>query len=228
MPILEAWDVSKQYKMGEHITVSALSHVDFHVERGEFVAVVGPSGSGKSTLLHMLGGVDRPTSGEVILDGQSLCSLGERELTLLRRRKVGFVFQFFNLIPTLNAEENILLPLLIDGKDKKRCRPKLDEILSFVKLEDRRHHRPSQLSGGEQQRVSIARALITGPSIILADEPTGNLDSTMGLQILGLLKSLSANYQQTIVAVSHDLRMADHAHRVVRLRDGKVCDEIHG
>ena len=223
MPILEAQDVCKQYKMSQQITVNALSHVDLRVERGEFVAIMGPSGSGKSTLLHLLGGMDRPTSGEIILDGQRIFALGERRLTLLRRRKVGFIFQFFNLIPTLDVEENVLLPVLIDGKDKKQYMSKLDKLLNLVGLDGRRRHRPSQLSGGEQQRVSIARALIAEPNIILADEPTGNLDSVMGLEIIQLLKHLSTNYQQAIVTVTHDPRVADHAHRIVQLRDGHLC-----
>jgi len=223
MPILKAQDVSKQYKLAQHIVVNALSHVDLAVEPGEFIAIMGPSGSGKSTLLHLLGGMDRPTSGEIVLDGQRMSTLGERELTLLRRRKVGFIFQFFNLIPTLDVEENILLPVLIDGKDKKRYMSGLDEFLNLVGLDERRRHRPSQLSGGEQQRVSIARALIAEPSIILADEPTGNLDSAMGLEIIQLLKRLSTNYQQAIVTVTHDPRVGDHAHRVVHLRDGHLA-----
>ena len=222
MPILEAQDVCKQYKLGQHIMVNALSHVDFAVEPGEFIAIMGPSGSGKSTLLHLLGGMDRPTSGEIVLDGQNMSTLGERELTLLRRRKVGFIFQFFNLIPTLDTEENILLPVLIDGKRKQQYLPKLDEILHLVGLDNRRQHRPGQLSGGEQQRVSIARALIAEPSIILADEPTGNLDSAIGLKIIELLKRLSTTYQQAIVVVTHDPRVANLAHRVVHLRDGQV------
>jgi putative ABC transport system ATP-binding protein len=222
VPILEAQDVSKQYKLSQQVTVNALSHVDFSVEPGEFIAIMGPSGSGKSTLLHLLGGMDRPTSGEIVLDGQNMSTLGERELTLLRRRKVGFVFQFFNLISTLDTEENILLPVLIDGKRKQQYLPKLDEILRLVGLDNRRQHRPGQLSGGEQQRVSIARALIAEPSIILADEPTGNLDSAMGLEIIELLKRLSTTYRQAIVVVTHDPRVADHAHRVVYLRDGQV------
>ena len=223
MPILEAQDVCKQYTMSQQITVNALSHVDLRVEPGEFIAIMGPSGSGKSTLLHLLGGMDRPTSGEIILDGQRMFALGERRLTLLRRRKVGFIFQFFNLIPTLDVEENVLLPVLIDGKDKKQYMSKLDELLNLVGLDGRRRHRPSQLSGGEQQRVSIARALIAEPNIILADEPTGNLDSVMGLEIIQLLKHLSTNYQQAIVTVTHDPRVADHAHRIVQLRDGQLC-----
>jgi len=222
VPILKAEDVSKQYKLGQHITVNALSHIDFTVEPGEFVAIMGPSGSGKSTLLHLLGGMDRPTNGEIVLDGQSMSTLAERELTLLRRRKVGFIFQFFNLIPTLDTEENILLPVLIDGKGKQQYLPKLDEILRLVGLDNRRRHRPGQLSGGEQQRVSIARALIAEPSVVLADEPTGNLDSAMGLEIIELLKLLSLTHQQAIVVVTHDPRVANHAHRVVYLRDGQV------
>ena len=222
MPILKAQDVSKHYKLGQQVTVNALSHVDFSVEPGEFVAIMGPSGSGKSTLLQLLGGMDRPTSGEIVLDGQNMSTLGDRELTLLRRRKIGFIFQFFNLIPTLDTEENILLPVLIDGKSKQQYLPKLDETLRLVRLDNRRRHRPGQLSGGEQQRVSIARALIAEPSVILADEPTGNLDSAMGLEIIELLKRLCTTYRQAIVVVTHDSRIADQAHRVVHLKDGQV------
>lgn len=228
MPILEAHDVSKQYKLSEQVTISALTHVNFHADRGELVAIRGPSGSGKSTLLHVLGGMDRPTSGEIALDGQPLSRLSDRELTLLRRRKVGFIFQFFNLIPTLNTEENILLPLLIDGKRKTQCLPRLDEIVSLVGLDHRRQHRPEQLSGGEQQRVAIARALIAEPSLILADEPTGNLDSAMGLEIIELLKRLATTYAQAIVVVTHDPRVAEHADRVVQLSDGRVVQPSDG
>ncbi len=228
MAILEARQVSKQYRLSAQVTVDALSHVDFHVAQGELVVIMGPSGSGKSTLLHLLGGMDRPTSGEIILDGQNLSKLSERQLTLLRRRRLGFIFQFFNLIPTLDAEENILLPLLIDGKSKKQLVSKLDEILSTVGLTERRHHRPDQLSGGEQQRVAVARALMAQPSIILADEPTGNLDSAMGLEIIQLLEHLATAYGQAIVVATHDPRVADHAHRVVRLKDGQVSEETNG
>ncbi len=227
MVVLEARQVSKQYKLGQ-VSVNALMQVDFHAERGEFIAIVGPSGSGKSTLLHLLGGLDRPTGGEILLEGQSLSRLNDHDLTLLRRQKIGFVFQFFNLLPTLDAEENILLPVLIDGKNKKRYLGRLDEILQLLGLEQRRHHRPDQLSGGEQQRVAIARALLPEPSIILADEPTGNLDSNNGLEIIQLLRHLSDTYRQTIVVATHDPRMADHVHRVVQLRDGKVAGEITG
>ncbi len=228
MQIIEARNVSKQYKLGQNIVVNALSGVNFQAERGEFVAIMGASGSGKSTLLHLLGGMDRPTAGEIILEGQTLSRLSERELTLIRRRKIGFIFQFFNLIPTLTTEENILLPLLIDGKRKKQVLPKLDEILQVVGLENRRAHRPDQLSGGEQQRVAIARALIAEPSIILGDEPTGNLDSAMGLEIIQLLRQLATTFQQSIVVVTHDPRVAEHTDRVVHLSDGKVCGETAG
>ncbi len=224
MAILEARDVSKRYEMGRQVMVSALTNVDLKAERGEFVAIMGPSGSGKSTLLHVLGAMDRPTSGEIVLEGQALSALKERELTLVRRRKIGFVFQFFNLIPTLNVEENILLPVLIDGQSKRNLQAWLDELLNKVGLEQRRSHRPEQLSGGEQQRVAIARALIAEPKIILADEPTGNLDSTMSLEIVALLKQLAVRYGQALVLVTHDLRVAREADRVVQLRDGRVCD----
>ncbi len=224
MAILEARALSKQYQTGRQVMIRALSDVNLTAERGEFVAIMGPSGSGKSTLLHLLGAMDRPTSGEIILDGHALSALKERDLTLVRRREIGFVFQFFNLLPTLNVEENILLPVLIDGQGKRNLQVRLDELLQRVGLEQRRSHRPEQLSGGEQQRVAIARALIAEPKVILADEPTGNLDSAMGLEIISLLKELSAQYGQALVLVTHDLRPAAAADRVVQLRDGRVCD----
>jgi putative ABC transport system ATP-binding protein len=225
MAILETSGVSKQYRMGE-VTVNALAGVDFSVEEGEFVAVMGPSGSGKSTLLHLLGGLDQPTGGEVVLNGRALADLSDRQVTIARRRQVGFVFQFFNLIPTLSAEENVALPLLIDGRRLRDYRERVDRLLELVGLTGRRHHRPDQLSGGEQQRVAIARALVTEPAIVLADEPTGNLDSRSGDAILGLLRQLCDELGQTIVMVTHDPKAASHADRIVFLRDGQVVDEM--
>ena len=225
MAILEAENLGKQYLMGE-MTVDALSEVDFTVEKGEFVAVMGPSGSGKSTLLHLLGGLDNPTEGEVTLAGRKLSLLSDKEVTVMRRHNVGFVFQFYNLIPTLSAEENIALPLLIDGKKLKDYRERLDKLLDLVGLTERRHHRPDQLSGGEQQRVAIARALVTEPAIVLADEPTGNIDSKTGEGILSVLRKSCDELGQTIVLVTHDPKAASYADRVVFLRDGRIIDEV--
>jgi putative ABC transport system ATP-binding protein len=225
MAILEANDVSKQYQMGE-VTVDALDGVDFVVEKGEFVAVMGPSGSGKSTLLHLLGGLDKSTDGEVTLGGRKLSVMSDKEVTLARRRNVGFVFQFYNLLPTLTAEENIALPLLIDGKKSKEYQRKIDELLELVGLTDRRKHKPDQLSGGEQQRVAIARAFVNDPDIVLADEPTGNLDSKAGEEIMKLLRRSCDELGQTIVVVTHDPKAASFADRIVFLRDGQTASEI--
>lgn len=225
MAILEARQVSKQYRMGE-VTVHALHGVDFIVAKGEFVAIMGPSGSGKSTLLHLLGGLDTISSGEIILAGHRLAQLNDHQVTLVRRRNVGFIFQFFNLLPMLTAEENVALPLLIDGQDPRAHRERIEHLLRLVGLADRRHHKPDQLSGGEQQRVAIARAFVTNPAIVLADEPTGNLDSKTGEEILRLLRRSCDELQQTIVMVTHDARAASYADRVVFLMDGRVVGEL--
>ncbi len=225
MPVVETNALDKQYDLGEH-HVNALLAVDFVVEEGEFVAIMGPSGSGKSTLLHLIGGLDQPTNGEVILNGQRLSLMKDKQITLLRRRNIGFVFQFFNLLPTLSAGENITLPLLIDGKNLQDYQERLNTILSLIGLTDRQHHKPEQLSGGEQQRVALARALIMEPAIVLADEPTGNLDSKTGMAIMELLKRSCAELGQTIVIVTHDPRAASTANRVVFLRDGTIIDEL--
>lgn len=225
MSILETKALHKRYDLGEH-SVDALVEVDFVVQQGEFVAIMGPSGSGKSTLLHLIGGLDQPTNGEVTLDGQRLSLMKDKQITLLRRRNIGFVFQFFNLIPTLSAEENITLPLLIDGQNLRQYRERLDTILALVGLIDRRDHKPDQLSGGEQQRVALARALITEPAIVLADEPTGNLDSKTGMAIMQLLRRSCDELGQTIVIVTHDPKAASTADRVVFLRDGQISAEI--
>ncbi|MGD2165280.1 MAG: ABC transporter ATP-binding protein [Anaerolineae bacterium] len=225
MSTLEARALRKHYELGEH-TVDALSGVDFTVERGEFVAIMGPSGSGKSTLLHLLGGLDQPSDGEVRLAGRQLSVLNDKEATLVRRHNVGFVFQFFNLLPTLTAEENVALPLIIDGQSLRKHRRRIDTVLKLVGLSDRAHHRPDQLSGGEQQRVSVARALVTEPAIVLADEPTGNLDTKTGMAIMSLLLRSRDELGQTIVVVTHDPRAAAYADRVVFLRDGRICGEV--
>jgi putative ABC transport system ATP-binding protein len=206
--------------------VDALAGVDFTVEKGEFVAIMGPSGSGKSTLLHLLGGLDKPSDGEVNLAGRRLSILNDNEATLVRRHNVGFVFQFFNLLPTLTAEENVALPLIIDGQNLRKHRARIDAMLELVGLADRAHHRPDQLSGGEQQRVSVARALVTEPAIVLADEPTGNLDTKTGMAIMSLLRRSCDELGQTTVVVTHDPRAAAYADRVVFLGDGQVIGEV--
>jgi len=221
---VEAVGLSKVYGDGS-TTVRALRDISLEFPGGEFAAIMGPSGSGKSTLLHILGALDKPSSGRVIVGGTDLWGLSDRKLTLLRRERMGFVFQFFNLIPTLSAEENILLPALIAGERAGRYSERLDELLDLVGLAERRTHKPDELSGGEQQRVAIARALVRNPDIILADEPTGNLDSKTGAGVLDLLKESAARYDQTILMVTHDPRAAATADRVVFLSDGRVVDE---
>ncbi len=219
--ILQTIGLQKAYQMGE-VTVNALQGVDFTVEKGEFVAIMGPSGSGKSTLLHLLGGLDAPSDGEVMLGGRRLAHLSDDDITIVRRRQIGFIFQFFNLLPTLSAAENVALPLLIDGRSLDEYRLRIDELLTLVGLGDRQDHKPDQLSGGQQQRVAIARALVTDPVIVLADEPTGNLDSESGDEILRLLRRACDEKQQTIVMVTHDPKAAEYADRIVRLKDGLV------
>jgi putative ABC transport system ATP-binding protein len=220
--ILQAVGLSKRFQMGE-VAVEALRGVDFTVDRGEFVAVMGPSGSGKSTLLHLLGGLDRPSDGQITLDGRRLADLDDDEVTILRRRHIGLVFQFYNLMPTLSAAENIALPLLIDNRFPASYRPRVEALLTLVGLADRQNHKPDQLSGGEQQRVAIARALVTDPLIVLADEPTGNLDTASGKKILQLLRRACDEEQQTLVMVTHDPAAAAFADRTVQLRDGQIA-----
>jgi putative ABC transport system ATP-binding protein len=224
--ILEAQTLAKTYTMGDH-HVDALVGVEFTVEKGEFVAIMGPSGSGKSTLLHLLGGLDKPSGGEVTLAGQRLSILNDKQATLVRRRNIGFIFQFFNLLPTLSAEENVALPLIIDGKNIRDSEERITSLLELVGLQDRGHHKPDQLSGGEQQRVAIARALVTEPAIVLADEPTGNLDSKTGTSIMEILRRSCDELGQTVVIVTHDSRAAAYADRVVFLADGDVVTEVH-
>jgi putative ABC transport system ATP-binding protein len=219
--VLQARDLRRQYPLGQRF-VNALQGVSLSVERGEFVAVMGPSGSGKSTLLHLLGGLDAPTDGEVTLGDRPLAHLSDDEITLVRRRQVGFVFQFYNLLPALTAAENVALPLLLDGQKPEACQTRVDELLALVGLADRRDHRPGQLSGGEQQRVAIARAFVQNPQIVLADEPTGNLDSRSGTQVLELLQRACKEREVSVVVVTHDPRAAAYADRVVFLRDGTV------
>lgn len=219
MSIIEAKELCKVYGKGE-TAVHALKSVDFKAEQGEFVAVTGPSGSGKSTLLHLLGAVDLPSSGNVLIDGQDIFRKREKELAAFRRRKIGFVFQFYNLIPVLTAEENMRVPLMLDGQPVDE--ELLNELLDTLGLSERRNHLPSQLSGGQQQRVAIGRAIIHKPSIVLADEPTGNLDTQNGREILTLLKSSVRKYGQTLILITHDPSVAAQADRVVTMQDGCV------
>lgn len=219
MLVLKAENLRKIYGKGEN-QVKALDGVELSVEKGEFVAVVGTSGSGKSTLLHMLGGLDRPTSGKVYVDGKDIFSLKEEELTIFRRRKIGFVFQSYNLVPVLNVYENILLPIELDGK--KTDRKFIDSILKTLGLEEKVRSLPGQLSGGQQQRVAIARALASKPAILLCDEPTGNLDSRTSQDVLSLLKVSSQKYTQTIVMITHNEEIAQLADRTIRIEDGRI------
>jgi putative ABC transport system ATP-binding protein len=223
--ILEARDLVKRYPVGEG-TVEALRGVSLAVEQGEFVAIMGSSGSGKSTMLHLLGGLDLPTAGEVVIDGIDVSALDEEARTLTRREKTGFVFQYFNLIPLLSVAENVALPFLIAGDAIGRHRSRIDELLGLVGLAAKADHRPDQLSAGEQQRVALARALATRPAILLADEPTGNLDFTTGTEILELLWDSADRLGQTIVLVTHDAHAAAYADRVLVVRDGEIRDEI--
>ena len=223
MKILKVENLCKQYGKGEN-KVTALDNVSFTVNKGEFVAIVGASGSGKSTLLHLIGGVDRPTSGKVFIDGKDIYKFNDDELAIFRRRQVGLIYQFYNLIPILNVEENITLPLKLDNKniDKQR----LDELIKVLGLEERRTHLPNELSGGQQQRTSIGRAMITNPAIILADEPTGNLDSKASDEIVTLLKKSNKDYKQTIIMITHNLEIAKVADRIIKIEDGKIVEEV--
>ena len=221
MNLLEVKEISKTYGSGE-AAVEALKNVSFSVEKGEFVAIVGESGSGKSTLLNMIGALDVPTSGKVIIDGKDIMAMKDNAATIFRRRNIGFIFQAFNLIPELTVEQNIIFPLLLDYQ--KPDQKYLDELLDVLNLKNRRKHLPSQLSGGQQQRVAIGRALITRPSIILADEPTGNLDSQNSSEVIALLKDASRKYGQTIIMITHNRVIAQAADRILQVRDGVVTD----
>ena len=221
MSLLEVKNISKTYGSGE-TAVEALKNVSFSVGKGEFLAIVGESGSGKSTLLNMIGALDSPTAGKVIIDGKDLMEMKDNAATIFRRRNIGFIFQAFNLIPELTVEQNIVFPLLLDYQ--KPDQKYLDEILKSVNLENRRKHLPSQLSGGQQQRVAIGRALITKPSIILADEPTGNLDSQNSNEVIALLKDAARRYEQTIIMITHNRVIAQSADRILQVKDGVVTD----
>lgn len=222
MEVVRVENLCKVYGTGE-MKVKAVDNINLTINQGEFVAIVGPSGSGKSTLLHLLGGVDRPSSGKIIVDGVDIYSLSEEELAIFRRRKVGFIFQFYNLVPVLDVEENILLPLLLDNK--KLDRKYIDELISILGLNERKDHLPNELSGGQQQRVSIGRALAYSPSIVLADEPTGNLDSQNSKEIIDLLKLSVQKYNQTLVLITHDLDIASQADRIITIEDGSIVKD---
>ena len=224
MEILRVEHLSKIYGQGEN-EVRALDDVSFSVEKGQFVAIIGPSGSGKSTLLHILGAVDRPTSGKVFLEGQDVFTQTEEQLAIFRRRQVGLIYQFYNLIPVLNVTENITLPVLLDGREVNQKR--LEDLLTTLDLHGREAHLPSQLSGGQQQRVSIGRALMNSPAVVLADEPTGNLDSKNSQEIVELLKLSNRQYGQTLIVITHDESIALQADRIITIEDGKITrDEV--
>lgn len=225
MNILETENLKKYYDMGE-IQVKALDGINLCVQKGEFLAIVGTSGSGKSTLLHMLGGLDFPTSGRVIVDGKDISKMTKDELTIFRRRKIGFVFQNYNLLPLMNVYENIVLPIKLDGI--KPDQNYVEQILIILGLKEKKYAMPNQLSGGQQQRVALARALATKPSIILADEPTGNLDSRTSQDVLGLMKTTGQRFGQTIVMITHNDEIAQMAGRIIRLEDGKICGGGNG
>ena len=222
MEILRVENLCKTYGKGKN-EVKALDHISFSVNKGEFIAIVGPSGSGKSTLLHILGGVDKPTSGKVFMNNQDVYVQNDEQLAIFRRRQVGLIYQFYNLIPILNVFENITLPLKLDGQ--KVNEERVNELLELLGLAERRKHLPSQLSGGQQQRVSIGRALINAPALVLADEPTGNLDSKSSQEIIGLLKHSNKKYGQTLIVITHDENIALQADRIIRIADGQIVSD---
>ena len=222
MNIISVRNLSKIYNKGEN-EVKAVDDISFDIEKGEHIAVIGTSGSGKSTLLHLLGGLDKPTEGKVIIDGEDITCFKDEKLSRIRRRKIGFVFQSYNLIPVLTVRENIEMPVLLDGLKPDKAH--IDELIEVLGLSDRENHLPSQLSGGQQQRESIARALANKPSIILADEPTGNLDKQNGIEVCKLLKTTADHYEQTLVIITHDLSIANMADRVLRISDGKLLEQ---
>ncbi len=223
MEILKVEKLSKVYGKGE-TKINAVDNISFSVSKGEFVAIVGASGSGKSTLLHLIGGVDRPTSGKVFIDGVDIYAMNNDALAIFRRRQVGLIYQFYNLIPILNVVENITLPCKLDNKsvDEKH----LNDLLKTLSLENRKNHLPNELSGGQQQRVSIGRAIINNPALVLADEPTGNLDSKASDEIISLLKKSNQKYNQTIIVITHDLEIANEANRIITIEDGKIISDV--
>jgi putative ABC transport system ATP-binding protein len=223
-PIIEAVDICKNFQLGD-VEVKVLKNIRLSIAPGEFVSLMGPSGSGKSTLLYLLGGLDKPSSGTVKVKNRQLSDMDDKDASSFRRREMGFIFQFYNLVPNLNIQDNIMLPVLLDGKSIGRYRGRMDEILETVGLLHRKKHTPRELSGGEQQRVAIARALMNDPDIILADEPVGNLDSKTGTEVMELFKKINTQQGKTILQVTHSMEMAGYGNRIIRLRDGKVWEE---
>ena len=219
MKIIKVENLSKIYGKNE-AKVIALNHISFEIEEGEFIAIIGPSGSGKSTLLHTIAGLEKPTEGKVFFYDKNIYEMKKKELTILRRRKIGIIYQFYNLIPTLNVQENITLPIELDKK--KVDRKRLEKIMKFLNIENRKTHLPNELSGGQQQKVAIGRALIINPTIILADEPTGNLDSKSSNEIIQLLKKANQEYKQTIIMITHNMEIAKEANRIIKMEDGKI------
>lgn len=219
--VIHVNDVCKSFSL-ESEDVHVLKNLSFEIKKGEFVSLMGPSGSGKSTLLYLIGGLDYPTSGQILLNGKELAVMNDKEISDMRRREIGFVFQFYNLIPNLNVEENVMLPILLEGKNMKEHRRDLEEILELVGLSDRARHTPRELSGGQQQRVAIARALINQPDIILADEPIGNLDSVTGREIMSLFRRVNQERNKTIIQVTHSEEAAQYGNRTIKLRDGRI------
>ncbi|MBW9159670.1 ABC transporter ATP-binding protein [Clostridium sp. FP2] len=223
--VIEAAGLYKSFKLGD-IEVEVLNNIDLNIHKGDFVSIMGPSGSGKSTLLYLLGGLDKPSSGSIKINGRELSNMKDKEQSIMRRRDVGFVFQFYNLIPNLNVEENIMLPILLDGKRMKDYKDRLDDILDIVDLSSRRKHTPRELSGGQQQRVAIARALINEPDVIFADEPIGNLDSKSGTDVMELLQKINIQNSKTIVQVTHSKEAAEYGKRIIYVKDGKIQQNI--
>lgn len=221
IPIIKTNDLCKTFKLGE-LDVNVLKNINLSIEQGEFASIMGPSGSGKSTLLYLLGGLDKPTSGNIKIQGKDISEMKDKQESAMRRKNIGFVFQFYNLIPNLNVEENISLPILLDGKKIKLYKDRLEEILEVVGLSDRRKHTPRELSGGQQQRVAIARALINEPDIILADEPIGNLDSKTGMEIMELFQKINIDKKKTVVQVTHSMEASRYGNRIIKVKDGKV------
>ncbi len=221
--IIETVNLYKDYMLGT-VSVEILKDINLSIAKGEFITIMGPSGSGKSTLLYLLGGLDKPTSGKIIINGKDISELSDQEQSIMRRRDVGFVFQFYNLVPNLTVEDNVMLSILLDGKKISDYRDKLDEILDIVELSDRKSHTPRELSGGQQQRVAIARALINEPDIILADEPTGNLDSKTSEEVMNLLQRINKEKRKTILQVSHSIETANYSDRIIKVKDGRVWE----
>ena len=222
---IQCRNIMKDFKMGDIVT-NVLKNISLEIKKGEFVSIVGPSGSGKSTLLYIMGGLDQPTKGEVYINNMNITRFEDEKISKVRRNKIGFIFQFYNLIPNLTVEENILLPILLDGKNKTTYKKDLNQVLEWVGLTNRRKHKPKELSGGQQQRVAIARSLITKPEILFADEPTGNLDSKTGTEIMELLKEINKNTKQTIVMVTHSQEATKYTNRVITVKDGIVKEQL--